>query len=357
MNRNNQMKIISTKPSVYTQSGQVQKLTMLSTIALVAALSGCGGGSSNSNNDGAEDTVELSRVAAVILFGPTCSFGGNEVETGLDTNGNAVLDDAEVVSSDTVCATSGNTGFFVVDPATVPVDIPDNDIVTGAASSIIVANGPTSIAYVGVHLDIAHTADVDLTISLEAPGGTLIELSSLNGGTSNNYSDTVFSDLATTAITMGAAPFFGAFIPEQALSTLNGFDANGTWILHVYDGEIDDLGTIDDWALLVSDSVPNLPPFAVAGPNQGGFSGGDTVILDGSGSYDLNAGDTLSYQWQFASAPAASTASLTGANTVSPSFVANAPGIYIIELIAVNDGTRDNLPVNQPSATTINVSP
>jgi hypothetical protein len=65
------------------------------------------------------------------------------------------------------------------------------------------------------------------------------------------------------------------------------------------------------------------------------------VDLDGSGSSDAN-GDQLSYQWDL-TAPAESSARLSGATSSTPSFVADVAGTYVVALV-VNDGTADSAP-------------
>jgi glucuronoarabinoxylan endo-1,4-beta-xylanase len=85
----------------------------------------------------------------------------------------------------------------------------------------------------------------------------------------------------------------------------------------------------------------NHPPIADAGDNQSAVVG-DTVTFDGSGSSDPD-GDMLTYQWTFSSVPAGSTADLNDADTVSPSFIADVPGIFEVSLI-VNDGTLSSRP-------------
>ena len=77
------------------------------------------------------------------------------------------------------------------------------------------------------------------------------------------------------------------------------------------------------------------PPVANAGPNQT-VTLGATVVLNGSGSTS-RCGCPLTYAWTLTSRPAGSTATLTGANTVSPTFVADKAGTYMAQLI-VNDG-------------------
>ena len=65
-------------------------------------------------------------------------------------------------------------------------------------------------------------------------------------------------------------------------------------------------------------------------------------MLDGSGSFDVD-NDPLTYQWSLLTVADGSLASLSGANTVSPTFVADAEGLYVAQLIA-NDGTIDSDP-------------
>ncbi|MGH9800385.1 MAG: HYR domain-containing protein, partial [Blastocatellia bacterium] len=106
---------------------------------------------------------------------------------------------------------------------------------------------------VNVRVRLDHTFDADLDISLVAPNGTIVNLSSGNGGGNDNYGSgtnncsgtpTVFDDSAATAITAGTAPFAGTFRPEQVLSTVNGLNVNGIWKLRVADTASLDVGTI-----------------------------------------------------------------------------------------------------------------
>jgi len=88
---------------------------------------------------------------------------------------------------------------------------------------------------------------------------------------------------------------------------------------------------------LTSDSSDdgNLPPIAVAGPDQS-VSFGSVVLLDGFGSTDPD-GDILAYSWSFVDIPATSTPQFNNASVVAPSFEANTEGDYRIRL-TVNDG-------------------
>jgi len=81
--------------------------------------------------------------------------------------------------------------------------------------------------------------------------------------------------------------------------------------------------------------VPNRLPVANAGPDQTLYVT-NTAQLDGSGSSDLD-GDPLTYSWSFVSRPTGSSATLSDANSVSPSFVIDKPGNYTARLV-VSDG-------------------
>ena len=90
---------------------------------------------------------------------------------------------------------------------------------------------------------------------------------------------------------------------------------------------------------VVVDLSAILPPVADAGPDQTVYMG-DTVVLNGRISTDPQA-KPLTYQWSILSIPIGSQTRLTGANTVSPSFQADAAGPYTVQLV-VNNGLQDS---------------
>lgn len=93
----------------------------------------------------------------------------------------------------------------------------------------------------------------------------------------------------------------------------------------------------------------NSAPDAVAGPIQNILVGA-TVTLDGSASTDQD-GDALTYRWTLTSKPTGSTAALSNATSVNPTFIADIAGTYTISLI-VSDGQLSSRSV----ATSINAS-
>ena len=137
------------------------------------------------------------------------------------------------------------------------VSIPD----VGTVESTNVVSGFSGpLEKVTVSLYLTHQYDSDLTnISLIAPDGTTVLLSSANGGSGQNYgsscspdaSRTTFDDAAGTAITSGSAPFAGTYKPQGTLASFIGTAANGNWRLHIQDGFGGSLGTLRCWSLFL----------------------------------------------------------------------------------------------------------
>jgi RHS repeat-associated protein len=98
-------------------------------------------------------------------------------------------------------------------------------------------------------------------------------------------------------------------------------------------------GLVDSAPDNVTISTQNSRPIAYAGPDQTITLGGH-VFLDGRGSSDID-GDPLIYRWRIISKPQNSTAALDLPATSQPTFIADKPGSYTIELI-VNDGALDS---------------
>ena len=100
-------------------------------------------------------------------------------------------------------------------------------------------------------------------------------------------------------------------------------------------------GKLDSTASTVKITTSNTPPVANPGQTQVADIG-SLVQLNGSGSTDVDA-DTLTYKWSLITVPTNSTAKLSNANIVNPTFTADLPGTYVAQLI-VNDGKVDSAP-------------
>lgn len=89
----------------------------------------------------------------------------------------------------------------------------------------------------------------------------------------------------------------------------------------------------------VTISTLNSAPVAEAGLDQAVTLIGTTVQLDGNQSYDPD-GDSITYEWTFASTPPGSNATLINANTATPTFLADVYGTYLVRLIVSDPWTE-----------------
>lgn len=102
-----------------------------------------------------------------------------------------------------------------------------------------------------VTINITHSRDADIDCFLAAPDGTRIELTTDNGGTGHNFTNTIFRNDASQSITAGTAPFTGTYLPEGTLYGVNnGQNGNGTWQLRVIDDSNNGItGTVVSWSI------------------------------------------------------------------------------------------------------------
>ena len=132
----------------------------------------------------------------------------------------------------------------------VTSSIPDNDV-TGITSILAVGsisgNVGTELQQVCFSIDHGNVSELD--IALKAPDGSIIDLSSGNGGSGSNYTKTCFSTSAASPITSGTAPFTGTYLPEQPFSGLSASTINGNWGLIVKDKKVNSVGLLTSWSL------------------------------------------------------------------------------------------------------------
>lgn len=86
-----------------------------------------------------------------------------------------------------------------------------------------------------VCIDLNSDWDSDLDIFLRAPSGQLLELSTGNGGSDDNFVSTCFTPRASDPINSGAAPFTGDWLPEGSWNDLQGATIAGNWTLLITD--------------------------------------------------------------------------------------------------------------------------
>ncbi|MCD6542891.1 MAG: proprotein convertase P-domain-containing protein, partial [Flavobacteriaceae bacterium] len=143
-------------------------------------------------------------------------------------------------------------GFDATD---IPEDIPDNDP-EGLISSIDITED-INIESVTVSVKINHSWVSDITLTLESPNGTIIELLSGACDSSDNI-DVTFDDSGTDITCSGNPVISGTIKPTQALFAFNGESTNGVWKLKVVDGADQDTGNLESWSLEICTSEPVL---------------------------------------------------------------------------------------------------
>jgi len=129
----------------------------------------------------------------------------------------------------------------------VPVAISSSG--TPEITSTLTISEGVDISDLDVQINVTHTWISDLTITITSPAGTVVELTSGNGGSGDNYIDTQFDDDAGTSITSGTPPFTGLYTPEQALSAFNGESSLGVWTIKISDAFNADGGALNSWSV------------------------------------------------------------------------------------------------------------
>lgn len=173
--------------------------------------------------------------------------------TGTDDNGNlttysfnvTVVDDQDPIPD------IDSSAAYTFTSSTLPMGIIDGGVIMDSISvsgvPAVLATGDLS----SVCIDIQHTYDSDLNISLISPQGTVFVLSDANGGAEDDYIATCFDMSATMNINAADAPFVGSFVPEGAggFDVFNGEDPNGYWKLMVTDAFTPDAGALMSFSM------------------------------------------------------------------------------------------------------------
>ncbi len=200
-----------------------------------------------------------------------------------------------------------------------PIAIPDNNA-AGAYSTINVTD-PDQILDLNVTVNITHTYDGDITLTLIAPNGTNIVLSNRHGSSGDNYTNTVFDDQATATIASGTAPFTGSFKPDNPLSVINGLAAAGAWQLKVVDAANSDTGSIQNWSLNFTYQPRTCGPSAKYLSNT--FTDVCSVGGTGGGNGAIEQGEDITMPVTIRNDGAVTLTGITGVITTST------PGVYV----------------------------
>jgi subtilisin-like proprotein convertase family protein len=226
---------------------------------------------------------------------------------------------------------------------TLNANIPDNNT-TGVSNSINLSGYlPTLLSsgtLVSVTVNITHPYDGDLDISLISPGGTTIDLSSDNGGTGDNYVNTIFDPNAGTAITAGGAPFTGSFRPEGNFSSITGQNLNGNWTLKVADDGPSDIGILVNWSItfLLDNSVNSFVWSPTSGLSSSTVAN-PTATPASSTTYTLTITDLLGCSKTATATVNVSSAVAGGSIATSTSYCTGSDPVALTSTTAGSGGT------------------
>jgi subtilisin-like proprotein convertase family protein len=182
-----------------------------------------------------------------------CNDNSAAINPGVDTDGDGLNACLDCVDSDSRIP----GGSITVTGSVASVEagtnaLPDN--LTRNFRAII--NLGAKVSDMNVRINLLHTYDSDLSISLLSPAGTQVSLSNRLGGSGQNFTNTVFDDEAGTAISSGFAPFTGSFRPSSPLNAVDGQNLTGTWTLRVEDLANRDSGSLSSWSIDITTACP-----------------------------------------------------------------------------------------------------
>ncbi|OAD92257.1 hypothetical protein A7A78_08445 [Aequorivita soesokkakensis] len=202
-----------------------------------------------------------------VVFTNTSSAANCSIQFSFAPNGGVIMCDMPVSGGPvSECGTGNPQPIPVTGTGGFPcVGGPTTSPATVSATGNIGTN-PGDYTLDSVEIDLNHTWDSDLSISLISPMGTSLDLSSGNGGSGDNYRNTIFMDGAPS-ITTGVAPFTGIFQAEGGTfaATFAGQPINGNWTLSICDGAGGDSGTLLSYCINFSEILGNPPTIVCPG--------------------------------------------------------------------------------------------
>ena len=132
------------------------------------------------------------------------------------------------------------------------------------SSTIHVENAGNYLWQVTVTTNITHTYNGDLDILLISPAGTIVTLSTNNGGSLDDvFAGTTWSDKAgetnppgpVTLATLTDKTAAPALVPEEAMGAFVGEDPNGDWRLLIRDQQRQETGVLVSWSINITGLV------------------------------------------------------------------------------------------------------
>ena len=278
---------------------------------------------SGSNTASSSVTVHVTNTAPDADSGPNQSVLVNTPVT-LDGSGSVDIDPGQTLSYAWL-QTSG-TAVTLSDPSAVQPTF-TAPAATGALTfQLTVDDGHGLTSTSSVEIDVFDTPPV-------ANAGTsqtvLVDTPVALDGSGSFDPDPGQTITYTWLQTSGTPVTLSNAHAVQPTFTAPAADATLTFQLTVDDG----FGGTNTATVTVT--VGNSNPIAYAGPDQSGRVPGSTVTLDGSGSYDPDPGQTVTYAWSQVSGP---TVALSSTTAAKPTFTAPVGPAALVFQLAVDDG-------------------
>ena len=193
---------------------------------------------------------------------------------------------------------------------TTPLPIPDSPA-PAVSSTITISGAGTYLFDVDLTTAITHTFNGDLDFTLTSPAGTVVVVSTDNGGAADDvFNGTLWDDQANAPVQFASFTDLVVETPltvESALGAFVGEDPNGTWTLTIGDDAGIDVGTLNSWSLdLVTfafappttlTSGTNTTPLPI--PDSPAPAVSSTITVTGAGTYLLDADLTTSITHTF----------------------------------------------------------
>lgn len=172
---------------------------------------------------------------------------------GSPGNTRIILSDAADID---IQSTTAVYTFTTYNSNNVPITITSNlnSIIT---STLVITGGPTSIVDVNViNLMGTHTYMEDLTMWLQSPSGTIIELVEEICEDDDNF-HLNFDDEAQGWDIPCPPTTNGVYRPQEPLFLFDGEDSNGVWKLIIEDDADGDGGSLQSWGLKITSAQAN----------------------------------------------------------------------------------------------------
>ena len=137
--------------------------------------------------------------------------------------------------------------------------------------TIKVTKWPSNVTTVHALISIQHQFCEDIDIRITAPNGQTRDISTDNGGISDNGYLTIFYDghsQPPVTSSLFLSPWSNYVKPEVVMGNFGGSPINGNWILTVTDDTPGDSGTLMGWGLRFNNSVINISPISSNVPGE-----------------------------------------------------------------------------------------